>query len=666
MTLRRSLIVTLAALIISLTLISSSSAQDTLLISYQGRLTDDGGNPITGTPSMTLTIYDGTGVSKWAETHPAVQVDDGLFSVTLGSQTALPDTVFNGEDRYLGITVGSDGELSPRSLLTSAPGAAYARRMFGDLTTAPGKLILNNPSGDSAVTFSSKIEGLGLVTSFKIIEPADDGSPIMEMRADGGTNVFTHRIIEPADDDKPVYLFMADGPNQMVTWRLAHPPERPSAEIVSNGIANTINFRLVHPPEQPAVDILSDAGNNKTTFKLVHPPEAPGVILTSDAVTNAVTFRLVHPPEQPIIQMSGGGDDGASIYMFNPQPEPPASNPILTMSTGADNGASIYMFNPQPEPPAQLFSLHSTPTTGASMGFFDDAGQVMGVEPTPFNSGFGLRLFNPLEATPTTLAEMTSTYGFDGASGRMAVYDPQSYLESELTPGNLRLQYRTGGMDGPALVLKADQATAKIGIGTGAPEFSLEMKSFGTGDGLKVNSSDESQLFRIRENSDGSCEVQVCDNAGTVQAMIRGAADTYFNGGDVGIGTASPNYTLDVRGTIGNNTTLYHSDRRWKKYITKLDGSLDRVLKLQGVQYKWRQQEFPDMNFPDGYQIGLIAQDVEQVIPEVVNESADGYKSIDYAKLVSVLIESIKEQQEQIETLSKRIEELEGTKISSR
>jgi hypothetical protein len=139
-----------------------------------------------------------------------------------------------------------------------------------------------------------------------------------------------------------------------------------------------------------------------------------------------------------------------------------------------------------------------------------------------------------------------------------------------------------------------------------------------------------------------------------------------MKGGDPGIGTDSPNYDLDVRGTIGNNTTLYHSDKRWKRDILKLDGSLDKVLQLQGVQYKWKQDDYPEMNFPDGEQIGLIAQDVEKVIPEVVNDGADGYKSIDYAKLVSVLIESVKEQQEQIEKLSQRVTELEGIKVSSR
>ncbi len=233
-------------------------------MNYQGRLTDDIGTPLNDTVDITFGIYAmpiGTSL-LWSETHLNVTVSSGLFSVILGSETTLPDSVFMGNDRYLGITVGTDPELSPRTLLTSAPSAAYAKRVAGDLTTSPGHMVLNNTNGDSAVCISSQTDGRGLITSFKMIEPGDDGSPIMEMKANGVTNTFTYRIIEPADDDKPVYHFMADGPNQAVTWGLADPLQRPSAEFISVGIANTIDFRLILPPEMPAVDILSDAGNN--------------------------------------------------------------------------------------------------------------------------------------------------------------------------------------------------------------------------------------------------------------------------------------------------------------------------------------------------------------------------------------------------------------------
>jgi len=126
MIMRKVIIVTLAALLVSIFLISKSLAQDTLLINYQGRFTDDGGNPITGTHAMIFTIYDGGGVSKWTEAHPTVEINDGLFNVILGSHTSLPDTVFGETDRYLGIKVGEDEEMSPRTLFTYSPYAAYA------------------------------------------------------------------------------------------------------------------------------------------------------------------------------------------------------------------------------------------------------------------------------------------------------------------------------------------------------------------------------------------------------------------------------------------------------------------------------------------------------------------------------------------------------------
>jgi hypothetical protein len=64
------------------------------------------------------------------------------------------------------------------------------------------------------------------------------------------------------------------------------------------------------------------------------------------------------------------------------------------------------------------------------------------------------------------------------------------------------------------------------------------------------------------------------------------------------------------------------------------------------------------MNFPAGRQIGVIAQEVEKVIPEIVNTADDGYKSVEYAKLVAVLIEAVKEQQLEIDELQEMVNRL--------
>lgn len=135
---------------------------------------------------------------------------------------------------------------------------------------------------------------------------------------------------------------------------------------------------------------------------------------------------------------------------------------------------------------------------------------------------------------------------------------------------------------------------------------------------------------------------------------------------EVGIGTDDPQHTLDVRGEIGNNGTVYHSDRRWKSGITPLSNALERVQQLRGVSYEWKRDEFPEMNFSQGRHIGLIAQEVEDVLPELVVTDSDGYKSVAYANLVAVLIEAVKEQQNQIanqqDQITKLIAELEKLK----
>jgi hypothetical protein len=129
--------------------------------------------------------------------------------------------------------------------------------------------------------------------------------------------------------------------------------------------------------------------------------------------------------------------------------------------------------------------------------------------------------------------------------------------------------------------------------------------------------------------------------------------------GEVGIGTDDPQHTLDVNGDIGSNGSVYHSsDQRWKKRVHPLSGSLEKVQRLQGVTFEWKRDEFPDRNFSDGEHIGLIAQEVEDVLPELVMIDSEGYKSVAYANLVAVLIEAVKEQQEQIEELKFELTQL--------
>jgi hypothetical protein len=85
------------------------------------------------------------------------------------------------------------------------------------------------------------------------------------------------------------------------------------------------------------------------------------------------------------------------------------------------------------------------------------------------------------------------------------------------------------------------------------------------------------------------------------------------------------------------------SDRRFKQNISPITSSLDKTTKLQGVAFTWNTTDFPNRFFTNTPQIGLIAQDVEIVMPEVVNTDNNGFKSVEYDKLTALLIEAIKE-----------------------
>ena len=98
------------------------------------------------------------------------------------------------------------------------------------------------------------------------------------------------------------------------------------------------------------------------------------------------------------------------------------------------------------------------------------------------------------------------------------------------------------------------------------------------------------------------------------------------------------------------------SDGRLKKDIKPLSHALDSILQLQGKTYRWKE----DTTFANKADIGLIAQDVEKVFPELVAEDEQGYKAIAYSKLTTVLIEAIKEQQGQITTLEKENTQLKA------
>lgn len=112
----------------------------------------------------------------------------------------------------------------------------------------------------------------------------------------------------------------------------------------------------------------------------------------------------------------------------------------------------------------------------------------------------------------------------------------------------------------------------------------------------------------------------------------------------------------DVAAEIQVAKSLPSSDERLKENIQTIENAVEKVSALRGVSFDFKESKQS--------QIGVIAQEVEKIIPEVVGENPDGYKGVQYGNIVGLLIEAIKEQQEQIDTLKKEINELKGDKTN--
>lgn len=115
----------------------AAATTSTGTIAYQGRLADSAGNPITDTVNMIFRLYNvaAGGVPLWTEQWTGsngVRVSDGLFNVMLGSLTPIPQSVITGHDSLsLGITMGTDDEMTPRVQLGNVPFAVQALTVLG-------------------------------------------------------------------------------------------------------------------------------------------------------------------------------------------------------------------------------------------------------------------------------------------------------------------------------------------------------------------------------------------------------------------------------------------------------------------------------------------------------------------------------------------------------
>ncbi len=192
----------------------------------------------------------------------------------------------------------------------------------------------------------------------------------------------------------------------------------------------------------------------------------------------------------------------------------------------------------------------------------------------------------------------------------------------------------------------------KVGIGTSSPQTTLDVAS--TGNNFftltRTNKSAGSGEFSINVESNSQTSIMYdSTNSIVFGTSSDPSAQTGYSekmrinpAGNVGIGINNPTANLHVVGTT-LAAVWSTSDERYKKNIQTIESPMDKILKLRGVNYEWRHNEFKDMKFKSGKDIGFIGQEVEKILPEVILKDDKGYISVAYSNLLPVVVEALKE-----------------------
>jgi len=635
-------------------------------INFQGILKDSLGNPYPdGNYSITFRIYDNrTGGNVLWQEADVFAISGGLFTHLLGSAIAIPESAFTDSLRWLGVQVAGNPEITPRAQLISVPYAFQSLRSDSaavatlslDLT-CNGCVDANDLAANSvgtseivATEVQRRVTGTAPVGEY-ITAINQDGSVVTAVDQAGTTNGWTDdgavvRLSTGTDNvgigtTAPGAKLDVDG--GIIRSFFSHTNDMTPSIYVRNGASaltpGTLGtwgtFSAVHSDgTESKFGILGTAGGSQgSKYGVFGSATGGGTNWAGYFVGNVeISERLGIGELSPInkLDIEGGVAIGSAYSGTNTAP----SNGLIV-----EGNVGIGTTNP-----TALLNLRA-PTNTNQLHLERDALFGGGLRFKYLGTTDGWEMWSGDQGGIKIEATGFNKIRFFTNSGEQMRIDPSGNVGIGTTVPSSKLHVRED-LDGNHVLIIDNQST-----GTTSAQGIYFNSEDGTGtNGAAILAFDNSHptapaTLRIVNNVSGG---KIDFNTG-LQTRL-----TISNAGDVGIGTASPAAKLHVNGTAGNNTGVWSnlSDLRLKRDIEPIEGALETVEQLQGVSFRWKDAE-KDTQF--GRVRGLIAQDVEKVIPEWIKTDPDGYKRLEPIGVDALLIEAIKEQQKQIEELKAEV-----------
>ncbi len=329
-----------------------------------------------------------------------------------------------------------------------------------------------------------------------------------------------------------------------------------------------------------------------------------------------------------------------------------ANGPYFIKTETDPTGGSNYTIMGTTQLLSVPYALYAKTSGSSSPGFPSGGttGQVLAkVDATNYN---------------TEWVEFKNLYNEDGILNSNRIINQQdkqlTFLSSATTGTNHLNMFNN--------TFSVDAVNKRIGLGTTAPQRTLQIN----GDGLRIDRSGSSaSLYLNRLNPStgsnlggfgflGSETLLSIGYTSDANNLSSDASSLHLlNNGNFGIGTILPSEKLHVQGNariIGDvytKSVILTSDKRLKKEINKIQNPFDSLKKLNGYTYYWM-----DKSNDTKLQYGVIAQEVEKVFPDMVYTSKEGFLAVNYQSLIPVLLEVVKDQQDDLSKNNDEIKQL--------